>query len=103
MDSNQVKYFRQFFELDNLSSLNLSNNLIEKVEDAGKVLEYLETLDLSHNRLESLQHFSRYFPSVFALDLDDNEIVSCYELKHLSRMSSLIDLSLQDNSCISSS
>lgn len=75
--------------------------MIESIQEGGKNLEDLETLDLSNNRIEGLKGFSAYFPSLFALDISNNQLMSDYELKYLSKMESLIDLQFHSNDCIS--
>lgn len=82
--------------LPKLRSLNMSNNLIDSVLGIPDSIPQIEALNLSHNRLESLCGLER-LSSLSRVDLRSNEIFQAGEIGRLATLEHVSELFIAGN------
>lgn len=82
--------------LSNLRSLNVSNNLIDSVLGIPAALTSIEALNLSRNRLESLCGLER-LNTLSRIDLRHNEVFEAGEIGRLATLDHLCEVYTLDN------
>ncbi len=103
LSSNGLEYVTatHLHQLPNLTSLNVSHNLLEtfpKTNVATSFCSSLKVLDLSHNRLSTLGHhvFSSLGDSLTHLNLSNN-MIQHIPSATLSRLKTLVELRINNN------
>lgn len=82
--------------LPNLRSLNVSNNLIDSVLGIPTALPAIEALNLSHNRLESLCGLER-LSTLKRIDLRNNEVYDAGEVGRLATLEGVREVYVAQN------
>lgn len=90
-----------FFAQKDLSTLNINQNCIKKLEGLG-ALPKLDTLHVAHNNLSSLDDLEhlKELPALSSLDLQHNKIESPEVVDLLASLPGLKVLYLQGNPCV---
>lgn len=82
--------------LPNLQSLNLTNNLIDSVMGIPDALPSIKALNLSQNRLESLCGLER-LPTLLRIDLRKNDIFEAGEVGRLATLPKIAEVFILGN------
>lgn len=82
--------------LPNLRFLNVSNNLIESVLGIPSALLSIEALNLSHNRLESLCGLER-LSTLKRVDVRHNQVFEAGEVGRLAILDHIVEVYIQGN------
>lgn len=82
--------------LTKLRSLNISNNLIDSVLGIPDSIPQIEALNLSHNRLESLCGLER-LTSLSRVDLRSNEVFEAGEIGRLATLEHITEIFIAGN------
>ncbi|XP_069680393.1 nischarin-like [Periplaneta americana] len=96
LSNNKIGALSNLTSLPHLSYLNLSANTFTEVIDFHTKLGNIRYIDLSLNSITSLQGFSKLY-SLEGLDLTSNQISDLLEIKHVSNLPCLENLTLTGN------
>uniref|UniRef100_A0A8D8SW91 Centrosomal protein of 97 kDa n=1 Tax=Cacopsylla melanoneura TaxID=428564 RepID=A0A8D8SW91_9HEMI len=98
--NNNIKTIEHVHTNIHLDLLDLSHNSIQSINNLSS-LTRLKTLHLSNNKLSHLRHCNLYLPSsLIVLSLDGNHIGDLAEVSHLMHLTSLEEISLARNPCL---
>lgn len=82
--------------LHSLSSLNLSDNMIESLLGVSKALGNVSVVNLSHNRIDNLSGLDRLF-ALERLDLRQNRLRESLEVSRLAALPCLLEVWIEGN------
>ncbi|KAF8488418.1 hypothetical protein JB92DRAFT_3101083 [Gautieria morchelliformis] len=89
LSDNNLTFLPSLPALPNLSSLDLSSNLLISIPTSLATLPSLKSLNLSHNMVDSVLGIYSQIPSIISLNISSNRLDSLCgleRLKHLSRI-----------------
>ncbi|CAG5102162.1 Similar to CEP97: Centrosomal protein of 97 kDa (Homo sapiens) [Cotesia congregata] len=99
---NNIKSIEHLHTNTKLQHLDLSENSISHISDIS-YLRNLKELFLHNNRIITLRQSERYLPTCLeTLTLANNNITDLNEMSHLSGLTNLINFSIANNPCVSS-
>ncbi|XP_074109904.1 centrosomal protein 97kDa isoform X1 [Cotesia typhae] len=99
---NNIKSIEHLHTNTKLQHLDLSENSISHISDIS-YLKNLKELFLHNNRIITLRQSERYLPTCLeTLTLANNNITDLNEMSHLSGLTNLINFSIANNPCVSS-
>lgn len=96
LNNNKIGALSNLTSLPHLSHLNLSANCFTEANDFHTKLGNIRYIDLSLNSISSLQGFSKLY-SLEGLDLTANQISDLSEIKYVSGLPCLENLTLTGN------
>ncbi|KAL5014555.1 hypothetical protein ScPMuIL_008825 [Solemya velum] len=96
LSCNEIDAIQHLQWLSQMTSLNISNNFLQRLDALHTKLGNIKTLNLAGNKLDSLQGLSKLF-SLKTLDVRDNKITIVSEVRPVCRLPCLENLFLLGN------